>query len=43
VGGSVKGTIIVAFPVTLDAFNQRQSVSVVIWPYNETVPVTLTK
>lgn len=43
VGGSVTGTIIVAFPVALDAFNQRQSISVVIWPYNETVPVTLTK
>ena len=43
VGGSVTGTIMVAFPIALDAFNQRQSVSVVIWPYNETVPVTLTK
>jgi hypothetical protein len=36
-------TIIVAFPVTLDAFNHRTSTSVVIWPYNETVPVTMTK
>ena len=43
VGGSVTRTIIVAFPVTLDAFNQRKSVSVVVWPYNETVPVTLTR
>jgi hypothetical protein len=43
IGGSVTRTIVVAFPVTLDAFNQRKSVSVVIWPYNETVPVTLTK
>jgi hypothetical protein len=43
VGGAVTRTIIVAFPVTLDAFNRRQSLSVVIWPYNETVPVTLTK
>ncbi len=42
-GGSKSGTIIVAFPVALDAFNQRKSVSVVIWPYNETVPVTLAK
>jgi hypothetical protein len=42
-GESVTRTIIVAFPVTLDAFNQRKSVSVVIWPYNETVPVVLTK
>lgn len=42
-GQSVTRTIIVAFPVTLDAFNHRTSVSAVIWPYNETVPVTLTK
>jgi hypothetical protein len=42
-GETLAGTIIVAFPVTLDAFNQRISTSAVIWPYNETVPVTLTK
>jgi hypothetical protein len=36
-------TIIVAFPVTLDVFNQRKSLSVVIWPYDQTVPVILTK
>jgi hypothetical protein len=42
-GGSVTRTIIVGLPMTLDAFNQRKSVSVVIWPYNETVPVVLTK
>ena len=36
-------TIIVAFPVTLDVFNQRKSLSVVIWPYDQTVPITLTK
>ena len=36
-------TIIVVFPKTLDSFNQRQSVSVVIWLYDQTVPVTLTK
>lgn len=42
-GESVARTIIVAFPVTLDAFNQRTSTSVVIWPYDQTVPVTLTK
>lgn len=43
VGQSVSRTIIVVFPIALDAFNQRKSVSAVIWPYNETVPVTLTK
>jgi hypothetical protein len=42
-GETVARTIIVAFPVTLDVFNQRKSTSVVIWLYNETVPVTLTK
>jgi hypothetical protein len=42
-GETVSRTIIVSFPVTLDAFNQRQSVSVVVWPYDQTVPVTLTK
>jgi len=42
-GASLTGTVIVAFPIKLDAFNQRKSVSVVIWPYSQTVPVTLTK
>jgi hypothetical protein len=42
-GETVARTIIVAFPVTLDAFNARQSVSAIIWLYNETVPITLTK
>jgi hypothetical protein len=42
-GEVVARTIIVAFPVTLDVFNQRQSVSVIVWPYDQTVPVTLTK
>jgi hypothetical protein len=41
-GGTKSGTIIVAFPIALDAFNQRKSLSVVIWPYNQTVPVVLT-
>ncbi len=41
-GETVSRTVIVAFPVTLDAFNQRASTSVVIWPYDETVPVTMT-
>lgn len=43
VGQTVNRTIIVAFPVALDAFNQRKSVSAVIWPYNYTVPLVLTK
>jgi hypothetical protein len=42
-GEAVSRTVIVVFPVTLGAFNQRQSVSVIVWPYDQTVPVTLTK
>jgi hypothetical protein len=42
-GQEIKRTVIVSFPVTLDAFNQRRSVSVVIQPYDQPVPVTLTK
>lgn len=43
VGQTVTRTIMVGFPVSLDAFNQRKSVSVVIWPYNYTVPVVMMK
>ena len=42
-GETVQRTIIVAFPVTLDAFNQRQSTSVSIQPYDQPLPVVLTK
>jgi hypothetical protein len=42
-GEKVTRSIIVAFPITLDQFNQRQSTSVVIWPYDQQVPVVLTK
>jgi hypothetical protein len=42
-GESVTRTIIVAFPVTLDVFNQRQSTSVIVQPYDQTVPVVMTK
>jgi hypothetical protein len=40
---SVTRTAIVVFPVTLDAFNKRQSVSVSVQPYDETVPIVMTK
>jgi hypothetical protein len=43
VGQTVSRTIIVPFPMTLDAFNQRKSVSAIIWAYNQTEPLTLTK
>jgi hypothetical protein len=42
-GETVMRTIIVAFPVTLDVFNQRTSTSVILWPYDQTVPVTMTR
>jgi len=42
-GQELKRTVIVSFPVTLDSFNQRKSVSVVIKPYDQPLPVTLTK
>ena len=42
-GETVTRTIIVAFPVALDAFNGRQSTSVIVQPYDQTVPVVMTK
>lgn len=39
----VTRTAIVVFPVTMDAFNQRKSLSVVIQPYDQQVPVVLTR
>ena len=42
-GEEVKRTVIVAFPVDLQTFYRRQSVSVVIHPYDQQVPVTLTR
>lgn len=42
-GETTSRTIIVAFPVTLDAFNHRQVLAAVIWPYDQTVPIVLSK
>lgn len=42
-GKSVDATILVSFPVNLDTFNQRKSVSAVIQPYDQPLPITLTK
>lgn len=39
----VKRTVMVSFPVPLDQFNQRQSVSVIIQPYDQPVPIVLSK
>jgi len=42
-GGEAHGTIIVSFPVTQDAFEKRKSLSVAIQPYDQPVPIVLTK
>jgi hypothetical protein len=42
-GQAVQGTIIVMFPVTQQGFDQRQSISAVIHPYDQPLPVVLTK
>lgn len=42
-GEEVKRTVIVAFPVDLQAFYKRQSVSVVVQPYDQQLPVTLSQ
>ncbi len=42
-GEAVTHTVIVAFPVNLEAFNQRHSVSVIVEPYDQPLPVILTK
>jgi hypothetical protein len=42
-GEKLTRSIIVAFPVTLDAFNQRQSISVVVWFYAQRLPVVLAR
>jgi hypothetical protein len=42
-GQEIKRTVIIGFPVTLDAFNQRKSVSVIVQPYDQPVPVVFTK
>jgi len=42
-GGHTAGTIIVVFPVTPDAFTNRKSLKVTIQPYDQPVPLVLTK
>ena len=42
-GQEIKRTVMVSFPVTLDAFNQRKAVSVVVQPYDQPLPVVLSK
>jgi hypothetical protein len=42
-GGHTAGTVIVVFPVTPDAFTNRKSLKVTIQPYDQPVPLVLTK
>jgi len=42
-GKEARGTVIVSFPVTQADFDKRQSISVVIHPYDQPLPVVLTK
>jgi hypothetical protein len=42
-GGHTQGTIIVAFPVTPDAFANRKSLKITIQPYDQPVPLILTR
>src|SRR5215470_3961621 len=42
-GNDVKGTVIVSFPVKQDEFDKRQSLSVSVQPYDQPLPVVLTR
>lgn len=42
-GTQQKGTIIVSFPIVKDEFDKRKSISVTIQPYDQPLPVVLTK
>ena len=42
-GGSTQGTIVVSFPVSQDDFAKRKSLKVSIWPYDQAVPLVLSK
>jgi hypothetical protein len=42
-GAEAHGTIVVAFPVNQQGFDQRQSISAVIQPYDQPLPIVLTK
>ncbi|MGA8153041.1 MAG: hypothetical protein WB952_18970 [Terriglobales bacterium] len=42
-GGQIAGTIIVSFPVTPEAFASRKLLKVTIQPYDQPVPLVLTK
>jgi hypothetical protein len=43
IGGQTQGTVVVSFPVTQDGFDKRKSLSVAIQPYDQPLPIVLTK
>jgi hypothetical protein len=42
-GGQAQGTVVVSFPITRDDFEKRKSLSVAIQPYDQPLPVVLTR
>jgi hypothetical protein len=42
-GGQAQGTVVVSFPVTQEGFDKRKSLSVVIQPYDQPLPLVLTR
>jgi hypothetical protein len=42
-GQEITRTVIVSFPVLLEAYNHRKSISVIIQPYDQPLPITLTE
>ena len=42
-GQEVQRTVVVSFAVNMNDFNRRQSVSLVIQPYDQPVPIVLSK
>lgn len=42
-GGQAQGTVVVSFPITKDDFDKRKSLRVAIQPYDQPLPVVLTK
>jgi len=42
-GDSAHGTVLVSFPVTQEVFDKRKSLSVSIQPYDQVMPVVLTR
>jgi hypothetical protein len=43
IGEQTQGTVMVSFPVTREEFDKRKSLSVVVQPYDQPLPLVLTK